>query len=262
MWGERLRGFVGYIGRNYDAVLIITVAVGVLIVELIGSPSTQLVNAAILAVLGVVAVALLRDRHHGANLEALRQLAADAISDRPYEVVRQRNHWNIQDRRNSIITVVEQLRFTRSDVATIAQWSSGDGHVETYKAKWRRPRGQWIPAKKIHSFPVRGGEKIIYSFDEEHSRGDELHWCHERDAVDRFPTAHEGVSLSARTKSDHARVMRITWPAEDPPTHVEIRWEGKPARTLNTRTVEGRAYVEEEVAALEVGKSVEIAWTW
>ena len=167
------------------------------------------------------------------------------------------------DRDRTTVKVTQQLRFTRNDVSTITDWSQGAGRVERYEGQWRRSESEpWLPAKMIHKFSIRNGEKVIYSLDEEHCRGDELYWCVEREAVGRFPNPHESVSLEARTKSDHPRVMYITWPPNAAPSHIEIRFEGQPARTLSAKRKNGRVYVEEKIVGLPVGKAVKIAWAW
>lgn len=259
-WVKRQGAFVW---RNADAFFAMAVAVGVLVAEAVGTPSQGVVNSAVLALLGTTAFALMRNRNGRGELDELRMLAKDAIGDRPYEVVSQDNHWDLTSRERTTMRVTEQLRFTRNDVSTIANWSTGDGKVVRYQAKWRRPGGErWIDAELIHRFPIRNGEKVIYSLDEEHCRGDMLDWLVEREAIGRFPTAHESVTLEARTSSDHPRVLRITWPAETDPSNVEIRFRGLPARPLHTKRSEGRTFVEERIAGMAVGESVEIAWTW
>jgi hypothetical protein len=263
MLKEKATAGLRFLWRNADAALVIAVAAGVVVAEVVGSPSPEVVDSAILGLLGVTAVVLLRDRVGRDDLEDVRKLAGDAISDRPYEVVWQNNHWDLKDRENTTVKVTEQLRFTRNDVSTITDWSQGDGKVVRYDGRSRRSESEpWLPARMIHKFPIRNGEKVIYSLDEEHCRGDELYWCVERDAVGRFPNPHEAVSLEARTKSDHPRLMYITWPPDAAPSHVEIRFEGQPARTLSTKRKNGRAYVEEKIVGLPVGKVVKIAWTW
>lgn len=263
MLREKAHALFRFLLVNADAILVIAVAFGVILLQVFGSPSTELVDTAILGVLGVTAIVLLRDRETRNELESIRQLAGDAISDRPYEVVWQNNHWDLKDREHTTVKVTEQIRFTRNDVSTIADWSQGPGEVVRYEAKWRRShRETWIPAEKIHDFPIRSGEKVIYSLDEEHCRGDMLDWSVERDAVGRFPNAHESVSLEARTKSDHPRIMRITWPLDAHPTHIEIRFKGQPARTITPKRKRGRSFVEEKIRGLAVGEAVEIAWTW
>lgn len=262
-WRGKAKAFRKFIWENLDPLLVIVAAFGIVILDVAGASNPDLVASAILALLGVMAIALIRDRTEQLDLDDLRQLASDAVSDRPYEVVWQTNEWELKDRVNTTVRVTEQLRFTRNDVSTIADWSTGDGTVARYSAKWRRTEhAPWIPATMIYKFPIRNGEKVIYSLDEEHSRGDMLDWCIERDAVGRFPTNHESVSLRARTRADHPRVMRITWPRKDAPSHVEIRCEGKPARTLSTKRKRGRRYIEEKIAGLSVGEAVVIGWTW
>jgi hypothetical protein len=263
MQGSRAKRIAIFVWHNLDALLVMSAATVVLAIEIVGSPSPSLVDSVILALLGVSAFALLRDRAHRVNLDELRQLAGDAMSDRAYEVVWQENEWDLKDRENTTIKVTEQLRITHNDFATIAHWSRGTGNVTRNDATWRRgDQSPWIEAKKIYDFPVRNGKKVIYCFDEEHHRGDMLEWCIERDAIGRFPTEHESVGLKARTKSDHPRVMRILWPPASPPSHVEIRLGGHPARTITPRRKNGRAFVEEKIAGLAIGESVEIAWTW
>lgn len=262
-WWQRLQAVRGFVWHNLDALVVIAVGFGVIGLQIVGEPKPELIDAAILALLATTAIVLLRDRIGRDDLINLRQLAGDAISDRPYEVVWQENEWDIRSREHSTMRMTQQLRFTRNDVSTIAHWNQGDGHIERYSAKWRRSkRAAWIPATKIHTFPIHNGEKVIYSLDEEHCRGDMLEWCVERDAVNRFPGAHETASLEAKAKSDHRRIMRVTWPADAAPSHVEIKFKGAPARTLATRRKDGRPYVEEKIAHLAIGEVVEIAWTW
>lgn len=264
---ERLKAAVDFAWTNADATFVIVVGLGVAALEIFGSPSKEVVDGAILGLLGVTAIVLLRDRaerqqEHG-DLAALKQLANDAISDRPYEVVWQDNHWDLADRDRSIVTQAEQIRFTRLDVATNFQWSRGDGDCESSSARWRRDKkGQWIPAKKIYEFAVRSGVKEIFCFDEEHGQGDMLEWFTERVFTGRFPAQHEGVELHTRVKADHPRTMKITWPPGITPTHVEIRLGTTPARTLKPRKKEGRCFVEEKVAGLPVGEVARIDWTW
>ena len=48
----------------------------------------------------------------------------------------------------------------------------------------------------------------------------------------RFPSDHERVTLEAKAVSDHPRVMRIVWPKEHEPKHVEIRFGDQPAKAV------------------------------
>src|SRR5215213_2150815 len=199
LW-ESVKGVGRFIWKNADAFFVIAIAFGVVVAEVVGHPSPEVVDGATLGLLGVTAIVLLRDRVGRDDLDGLRRLASDALSERPYEVVWQCNEWDLKDRDCATIRKTQQIRFTRDLVSSMDHWSAGPGKIERYEAKWKRPSGkQWIPAEKIHEFAARRGQKVTYSLDEEHSRGDMLDWCIERDAVGRFPDNHEGVSLEAGT---------------------------------------------------------------
>lgn len=252
-----------FVVKNGDAFIAILVAACVIGAEAFGEPSTGLVDSAILALLGAIAIALLRDRGKSRDLDDLKRLAEDAVCERPYVVVWQDNHWDLLDRENARVTCVEEVRLTRQNVSETFLWSNGPGVVERVRAKWRRSsRDTWVDGKKIDTLAVRGGTKEIFSFNDEHGRGDVLEWCVERDIRGQFPDANEGVAVEAETKSDHPRSLRITWPQNARPTRVEIREGNRPARPLRPRTKNGRPYVEEKVAALKIGEIVKIDWSW
>lgn len=266
MWraiGGRIKSAVLFMLENGDSFLAMGVALGVIILIVVGHPSTELIDAAVLGLLGTVALAILRNRERE-DLSALHQLAGDAISDRPFQVVWQKNHWNLVSRDMVESKETELVRFTRNDVATIAHWSRGDGDVQDTKAKWRRQRNEdWIEARKLDSFPVaRGGVKTIYCFDEEHNRGDMLEWSIERQVAGAFPTSHEAVRIRARTGADYPRILRVTWPHDSPPKSVQIRYEHQAGRVLEPKEKDGRRYVEEKVPQLGIGQAVEIGWNW
>ncbi|TMK55690.1 MAG: hypothetical protein E6G51_12705 [Actinobacteria bacterium] len=248
---------------NADGVLVVLVAFGVVALQIVGNPSSEVVSAAILSLLGTMAIVLLRNRAARDEFSSLRQLADDAINDRPYQVVWQTVHWDLHDRHNTTVKNTEQLRFTRNDVATNFHWSSGDGTVQRTVARWQREDGKpWIEAKKVYEFPVRNGIKTIFCYDEEHSRGDMLNWCIERETVDRFPTSHEGVEFTPRVKADHPRVAKISWPRDSPPTHVEMRRGSGPAQPLTVQQENGRSYVEVKILGQAIGEDIRIDWTW
>jgi hypothetical protein len=262
LW-EWLKGIVGFVLRNADAFLAMAVALGVIVAEVVGHPPREVVDAAILALLGTTALALLRNRGGHRDLDDLRRLASDAVSERPYIVVWQDNHWDLIDQNNAKVTCTEQIRFTRHEVSENFLWSNGPGTVEHVTAKWRRGRNdRWVAAERIHQFATRGGTKEIFCFNDEHSRGDMLDWCVERDIVGQFPAANESVEIEAATKSNHPRTLRITWPKDIEPTRVEIREGERPARPVKPTTRNGRPYVEEKVSGLKIGEKVRIDWTW
>lgn len=252
-----------FTAENGDAFLAILVAACVIAAEAFGNPSTELVDSAILVLLGAIAVAILRDRSKSSDLSDIRRLAEDAVCERPFVVVWQENHWDLVDREVARVTCIEELRFTRPRISENYLWSNGPGVVRDAKAKWRRSRGDaWVAGKKLYDLTTRGGIKEVFSFNDEHGVGDVLEWCVEREIAGQFPDANEGVALEAETKSDHPRGLRITWPEDLKPTRVEIREGDRPARSLQLRTKDRRAYVQAKVSGLNIGEIVKIDWSW
>lgn len=242
---------------------VVVVGVAVAILEIVGHPSEETVNAAILGLLAVTAIILLRIRRRKGELEEVIQISRDALSERPFQMVWAKNEWDIESRERATIRVCQQLRFIHNKVSTIDHWSQGEGKIESYVAGWRRSEAdKWVEAKKIYSMPIEGGEKVIYSFEEENFRGDMLEWKVERGSIGRFPMAHEKVSLEAIARSDHPREMKVIWPAEAPPSRVELRQGGTPGRPLTTKENNGRIEVVERIPQLGLGEEVEIRWTW
>jgi hypothetical protein len=256
-----------FVWRNLDAVFVIVVGLVVAVLEIVGHPSEDAVNAAILGLLAVTAVILLRIRRRRGDLDEIVEIARDALSERPFQMVWAKNEWNIETRERALITSMQQLRFIHDKVVTIDHWSNGDGENVDFEAHWRRSSGKgWMPAKKIYSMPIEGGENVIYCFDEENYRGDMLEWKVVRETRGRFPKPHERVTLKAAAKSDHPRQMRVIWPADAPPTSVELRYRNPPeeerVRELSPKKKNGRTEVVEKISKLAVGEVVEIRWFW
>jgi hypothetical protein len=262
LW-ERLKAAAVFVAKNADAFLAMAVALAVIISLAVGHPSAEVIDAAILGLLGTTALALLRGRRGNHDLDDLRQLAADAVSDRPYEVVWQDNFWDLSHRDRATVTCTEQIRLTRDEVSENFLWSNGPGRVISANAKWRRGRNDpWIPVPKINEFAVRGGLKEIFSFNDEHRRGETLDWCVERVIEGQFPDANEGVEIEAATRSEHPRALRIRWPADSPPARIEISEANRPVRAIRATERGGRSYIEEKIWGLRVGESVRIDWSW
>jgi hypothetical protein len=249
--------------RNLDAVFVIVVGLAVAALQILGRASVEAVDAAILGLLAVTAVILLRGREGRGELDEVKEVARDALSERPFQMVWAKNEWDIQTRERAVITSTRQVRFIHDRVSTMEHWSDGDGAVLGYKASWRRGEGrEWIPAKKIHSMPSEGGENVIYCLEEQNSRGDMLEWKVERQTEGRFPRKHESVWLKAAAKSDHPRQMRVVWPPDVSPRSVELRYEASPARELAPKRRAGRMEIVETIPRLAMGEVVEIRWFW
>jgi hypothetical protein len=252
-----------FVWRNLDAVFVIVVGLAVAAFQIVGRASVEAVDAAILGLLAVTAVILLRTRERRGELDEVKEIARDALSERPFQMVWAKNEWDIQTRERAVITSTRRLRFIHDRVSTMEHWSAGEGSVVTDSAFWRRPDGRrWMPAKRIHSMPIERGENVIYCLEEQSSRGDTLEWKVERQTEGRFPKEHESVWLKAAARSDHPRQMRVVWPPDISPGSVELRYGASPARELAPKRRAGRMEIVETIPRLAMGEVVEIRWFW
>jgi hypothetical protein len=268
--------------HNIDAVFIILLAAVVLALEVAGNPKRELVDATILALLGVMAFVLLRDRNGRTRVsdiarlvekrasqveervEEIASFVQDLRSDRPYQVHSDVNTWDIEDGgRRATFTKTQGLLFTRNKVCTMEHWCTGTvGTVERCQAQWRWSEGEeWEAVESFHDFGINSGRKYIFCLDTERSRGDMLQWRVSRKLLNRFPNPTETVSLRLQTPTSRPR-MQVLWPRDREPRKVEIVQDGSPTRILSpTRNENGRLHVDEQLAP-GTDSLVKIRWTW
>jgi hypothetical protein len=250
--------------RNLDALFVILLAAGVLVLEVVESPSREVVDSTILALLGVMALVLLRDRQGRGRVNEIASYVEDIRSDRPYEVHWDLNTWEIDKAgKEATFTKTQGLRFTRSKVCTMEHWCTGTvGMVERCQAHWRlRDDEHWEPVDSIHDFGINSGRKYIFCLDTERSRGDILQWRVSRELRDRFPNPRESVSLRLQAPTHRPR-MQVVWPLDRKPRVVEIFEDGGSARQLEPqRREDGRLYVDEQLDS-GTDSLVKIEWTW
>jgi hypothetical protein len=281
-WKERAETIAKFSLRNLDALFIILLAAVVLVLEATGNPKRELVDSTILALLGVMAFVLLRDRNGRTRVDEIAQLVEDRASnvedqveevasfvqdlrsDRPYQVHSDVNTWDIEDGgKRATFTKTQGLLFTRNKVCTMEHWCTGSvGTVDRCRAHWRWGEGeQWEPVESIHDFDIDSGRKYIFCLDTERSRGDMLQWRVSRDLLERFPNPTETVSLRLQTPTSRPR-MQVVWPPDREPRKVEIVQDGLPTRILTpTRNQGGRLQVDEQLGP-GTNSLVKIRWTW
>ncbi|MGN6257263.1 MAG: hypothetical protein ACTHN3_05860 [Solirubrobacterales bacterium] len=253
-----------FVLENLDAFLVMVVATVVVVLHIVDPDhSEHMVSSATLALLGITAFVLLRDRNSRTDLGALRQIATDALNDMPYSIISQDNEWDLKSRELATVTMETHVRFTRNQMSTMSHWNTGPGTVLRCDARWRRSKNdRWIEAELIDELPVRGGKKRTFSLGQEHSRGDTLEWCVEMDVKGRFSDSHQSVTHEARLESDYPRSVRIVWPPTEVPSNVEMVLGERPARPLALKTVEDRTVIEEKVGRLRKDEIFKISWIW
>jgi hypothetical protein len=277
----RLRRATTYVRENYDALLVAVGAAVVFALDLVSKVDKETVGSATLALLGVTAIVLLRDRAERAlllefrerangalgNLDALNRLASDSLSELPFEVLSQVCVWDIFSRDRSAATSTLRIRFTRGGVSTMEGWYSGQGELCDWRGYWKYPgEEQWNEAKGIHSLEVEAGTKKIFALGREHSRGDVIDWHARREAVGQFPAHSESVSvLPLDPNVDHPRQIKVFWPPGVTPTSVFLRYRSRTGIPLSPSSDAGnppRLYVEQYIEDLARQGSAELGWIW
>jgi hypothetical protein len=264
-WREKAKAVGRFTAQNLDALFIILVAGGVLALEITASPDRDLIDSTLLALLGVTALVLLRDRQGRARVDEIAAFVQDLQSDRPYEVQSEYNRWEIESGGSqATFTKSQRLLFTRNEVCTLEHWCTGSvGTVEHCQAEWRFSQDEpWLGASTIHDFGINNGRNYIFSLDTERSRGDALQWKVTRVLKDRFPNPRESVSLKLQAPTHRPR-MHVVWPTDKEPQQIEIRHDEGPGRKLKPqRGKDGRLFVDEQLAAGSANSVAKIEWTW
>lgn len=271
--GGRTKRSLRYIWANLDAFIIIAIATAVLLYTIVEAPKPDLLQRTIVALLGVLAFALLRDRRdrdelgrvweHLGNLD---QFVADVAQDVSYRVKHETNSWNIETSERATLERIQEVCFTRNGISTFDHWSSGrGGSVVSCKAfaKYSPDATGWTSLDKPLEFGHDNGDKYIFSLGATHDRGDELEWRIVAELAGRFPATRESVSIRFAAET-HQPVMRVVWPEDKPPTHVEIKVGDQPKRQLHPMRMDGsnRLFVEERVIPTRIDDSATIEWVW
>ncbi len=278
-----LKSAAGFAWRNLDALLVIAAAAVVFVLDLTSSVDQEVVGSATLALLGVTAFVLLRDRRERAPLiefrervdatlgefEDLKRLASDALSEHPYDVLSQTSEWDIVTRDTALATTTKRVQFTRGNISTMEDWCSGPGKLRKWRGRWRFPdqdETEWVDAKGIHKTEIDGGIKKIFALPHEHARTDQLDWRVERHGEGRFPGSSESISVrSEGSRVDHPMTIRVTWPKGVRPRGVALRCgeQGRVALELIQDPGDPeRLRAEEVITDLARHGIVALSWTW
>lgn len=260
--GEKAKAVWKFVLHNCDALAMVIAVVVVVALEIAGDPDRALIDTTLLALLGVLAVVVLRDRHERTRVDEIAEFVQDLQSDRPYEVQSEVNRWDLESRDLATFTKTQELVFRRNEVCTLEHWTTGTGTVELCSAEWRLGKNEpWVGATTIHDFGIRNGRNYIFSLDMERSKGDALHWRVRRTLRNRFAEQREAVSLRLQAPTYRPR-MQVVWPPGHKPQHVELRRDGASQALHPRRRSDGRYFVDEQLIADSANSSARIEWNW
>ena len=250
---------------NLDAILVMVISAVVVVLEIAGEPKTSLVNGTILALLGVTAFILLRDRGGRRRVDEIADFVADLHSDLPYEIQTETNRWDIRDRgASATFKQTKRLRLLRNYVSTLDHWTtSSSGRVTACESRWKlHSSPAWSTAPTVRKFPIDSGDKYIFSLDSSRTRGEILDWEVTRELRDRFPEDRESVSVKVRNIAHELR-LEVAWPTDRDPLSVEVNRGGRPGQIIRPeRNNDGCLQTVEEFADHRLGEEISIEWTW
>lgn len=251
-----------------DVILVIGAATLTVILELVGDLSDDTIRTTTLALLGVVAFILARERNARHDLEAIAAFVEDHRSDRPYEVQSQVHRWVIENEgARTTAQKTQKLRFTRNEVSILDMWRKGDGATERCVGHYRlgMPNSSWREVGVVAQFPAREGTKYIFCLGEERHRDDVLEWRVTRELTGAFPPGLQAVGVKVKTASLRPRI-EIEWDDSREPREVELEQQDPRGNTVRTalpptEKPSGGYEVSHEVAG-EVGTTAKVWWQW
>lgn len=272
MGGSRLEKSWRWSRSNLDVLAVIAVAVPLGSLSLLGVTIAQeRLLGATLGVLGLVALIAARDRlarERGIDW-ATDLLASDRR--RPYLVVSDEVEWDIESRDQAVSTRTQTLKIAHDECSVIHAWCRGDGgesSIEGLSCSWRPKSSQnWVPAKQIHKHSHDGGTKFLFTLGQELNLGDEIGWKVERKLKDRFPSSHESLALRSANKAEIQRKIKITWPKDSAPHHVEVLRRNASGEILQKEPApvkhrSGRACIDVSVPYGKAGDDSIVSWYW
>jgi membrane protein implicated in regulation of membrane protease activity len=186
-----------------DALVIIIVGATLALLSLLGViKDPAKLSAATLAVLGVVAVSVLRDRLSRRHLEStintindemaeLRRAANAVEAGRQYHVLLHDTTWDLAAHDGSLVHVrrMKTLVFDQNDVIAIYDFASGEG----------KRKSTYSPGTVVdENLVVEGQRAHLVSLGRVFSRGDKLDFRLDRTTRDGFLEPREAVSVLTR----------------------------------------------------------------
>jgi hypothetical protein len=263
-----------WIWRELDAVIAIALGIAFAVLGVLNVAQSDVLTAATLTLLAVLAFAIVRDRAARKSLvagtrqvqEAIAQID-DSISSlrtgEPYRVLTQLVEWDLitDDGEFAVVRKTMRLRFLQNDVASLMDFVQTDGRVSN---------ATYSPGRKVDEFTVAGRRYDLVSLRRLMQAGDELNFEVYREVHGSFPGSQEWVSASVLTPTE-VLTIKLTWPKDRPPkSEVRVEHSTAAGRHLNfarrdidiTELPDGRTRLSHVVDQPAEGTTVSILWDW
>jgi hypothetical protein len=262
---------------NWDTLLALALAGVFGVLGAVGGASDEAVRGMTLAVLGLLAVALIRLRgareKADVHLADMRQsLDEHRVEVRametgaPWRVLDCQLTYDLESRDLARFEKWRRLHFYRNDVMSVHDWFSGDGWSDEETCT----PGHFVAAPNEPETPMKfriGQEEYtLIAFSGFYRRGDEDEFVIKRTMHESFPKATaENVSIDVKDETARAR-LKVIWPAGHTPSKVwiqgkRINYELVPLSSL-AELPDGRASYTYELRQPDQGDDAYIYWNW
>jgi hypothetical protein len=247
--------------------LLLSAAFGVL--GVVNRASDDAVRAGTLAVLGLLAVSLIRLRRSEAQLAPLQNAVDEVLaieSGAPWRVLDSELTYDMERRDLVRFTKRRRLKFYRSRVVTMDDWFVGDGWSDGETCS----PGSFVrnPSDPDQLLKLKIGqlEHTLIVFRNFYKRGDVEDVAIQRTMHDAFPNdSDEFVNLEVIDQTDRAR-LKVIWPMDAKPTKVKLQGKAVPNQTVRLtdlgREKDGRSSYTYELLQPRQGDNVYIFWDW
>jgi hypothetical protein len=237
-----------------------------------------------IALLSLLAFSLIRERIARTDQairtrSAVREAAAtvkDSVqaldSVHPYRVLSTHHHWDLQAEDGSLAYArkVKRLRFNQSKVATIADFSQGDGETANAECRGGPDGGAYLP-KLTDAGTCREADRHfqLWNLGRFWNKDEAFVLKLERELRDSFKSDSEEVGVYVLEPSDLVQ-LEVTWPAGRPPKSLRRtrRMAGANQASddvdlfANLETLEGRRRIDIDVRDAMQGELITLAWHW
>jgi hypothetical protein len=275
----------GWVRTQLDYLDVVVAAVLGLVFTVLGlidKANGEALAQAAIALLALLAFSLIRDRRARERLEtmlqtleagfqttgdAIKATVAEMAEDFPYHTRRFALEWDIEAPDGSLayFKSTREIRFTRNNVVTIIERSSGEGRVADHSIEGG-PKGEpRAPLEQISRLRDERGRFIdIVSLGRQWKFGELMEVVTRRTLKNSFRDRRsEYVGLEIVGPTDEVEI-RIVWPQGVDPRGLRLARQGGPTVSLERlhRQPDGRMGLDHKIADPHVGETMTLHWGW
>ena len=265
----------------------ILLAVAFAVLHILNVVGSDVVAAATLSLLALLAFSLLLERQRRdeirRTLNEVRQELAETVtsisteiddaisalsSDYAYQTRWLELRYDLgPNGATALATKTREIRFTRNDVLSIYEHYAADGRATKPIINGGKKGGYKIPLPSVRSLRDDRGRPIeLVSLEKPRKRGEVMEIVSERTLTNSFVDAREYVHVEIKGRTDEV-IFHVIWPKGNPPLQLELsrrggqRTVGIPLERLKLNS-DGRQVLVERICDPEDEEVITLFWDW